>query len=142
MQRWLNRHADDGFGGVVSINLPFAFWTKPKYDAGVREAIAQKKVAQFRKRTLENQTRFQVQDLVAQLTAKRTILNLYTTTVLPQAKLTVKAAMAGYRTDRTDFLDLISADRALLAYQLEYVRAGVDWEQLLAKLERVVGAEL
>lgn len=142
VQRWQNRNADDGFGGVVSINLPFAFWTKPKYDAGVREAIAQKKVAQFRKKTLENQTRFQIQDLVAQLTAKRTILNLYTTTVLPQAKLTVKAAMAGYRTDRTDFLDLISADRALLAYQLEYVRTAVDWEQLLAKLERVVGTEL
>ena len=142
VQRWQNRNADDGFGGVVSINLPFAFWTKPKYDAGVREAIAQKKVAQFKKRTLENQTRFQIQDLVAQLRAKRTILKLYNTTVLPQAKLTVKAGIAGYRTDRTDFLDLISADRALLTYQLEYVRAVVDWEQLFAQLERVVGKEL
>lgn len=115
VQHWQNRNADDGFGGIMSINLPFAFWTKPKYEAGVREAIAQKKVAQFKKKTLENQTRFQIQNLVAQIMAKETILNLYTTTVLPQAKLTVKAAMAGYRTDRTDFLDLISTDRALLA---------------------------
>ncbi len=50
--------------------------------------------------------------------------------------------MAGYRTDRTDFLDLIEADRALLTYQLEFVRALVDWEQLLAELERVVGTEV
>ncbi len=142
VQRWLNRNADDGFGGVVSINLPFAFWTKPKYEAGVREAMAHRKVAQFKKRTLENQTRFQIQDLVAQITAKRKILDLYKTTVLPQAKLTLKAAIAGYRTDRTDFLDLISADRALLAYQLEFVRTLVDWKQLLAKLERVVGTDL
>jgi outer membrane protein, heavy metal efflux system len=142
VQRWQNRHEDDGFGGVFSINLPFAFWTKPKYEAGVREAIAQREVAQFKKTNWENQTRFQIQDLMAQINAKRNILTLYKTTVLPQAKLTLKAAIAGYRTDRTDFLDLIEADRALLAYQLEYVRVLVDSEQLLAKLERVVGTEL
>lgn len=142
VQRWQNRNADDGFGGIVSINLPFSFWTKPKYDAGVREAMAHREVAQFKKRTLENQTRFQVQDLVAQIQAKRKILDLYKTTVLPQAKLTLKAAIAGYRTDRNDFLDLIAADRALLTYQLEFVRTVVDWEQVLAKLERVVGTQL
>ncbi len=142
VQRWQNRHADDGFGGLLSINLPFAFWTKPKYEAGVREAMAHREVAQYKKRTLENQTRFQVQDLMSRITAKRKILNLYKTTVLPQAKLTLRAAIAGYRTDRNDFLDLIEADRALLTYQLEFVRAIVDWEQLLAKLERVVGTEL
>ncbi|MDT7040787.1 TolC family protein [Candidatus Nitronereus thalassa] len=31
-QRWLNRNEEDGFGGIVSINLPFAFWTKPKIE--------------------------------------------------------------------------------------------------------------
>ncbi|GJL65743.1 MAG: hypothetical protein NPIRA05_07140 [Nitrospirales bacterium] len=141
-QRWLNRNTEDGFGGVISINLPFAFWTKPKYEAGVREAMAQREAARFKKRTLENQTRFQIQDLLARIAAKRKILNLYKTTVLPQAKLTLKAAIAGYRTDRNDFLDLIEADRALLTYQLEFVRALVDWEQVLAQLERVVGTEV
>lgn len=142
VQRWQNRNADDGFGGVLSINLPFAFWTKPKYEAGVREAMAHRDVAQFKKKALENQTRFQIQDLMAQIYAKRKILDLYKTTVLPQAKLMLKAAIAGYRNDRTDFLDLIDADRALLAYQLEYVRVLVDGEQLLANIERVVGTEL
>jgi cobalt-zinc-cadmium efflux system outer membrane protein len=141
-QRWLNRDQEDGFGGIVSINLPFAFWTKPKYEAGVREAIAQREAAQFKKRTLENQTRFQIQDLLARIIAKSKILDLYKTTVLPQAKLTLRAAIAGYRTDRNNFLDLIEADRALLTYQLEFFRALADWEQLLAKLERVVGIEL
>ncbi len=142
VQRWQNRNAEDGLGGIVSINLPFAFWTKPKYEAGVREAMAHREVAQFKKRTLENQTRFQIQDLMAQIEAKKNVLNLYKTTVLPQAKLTLRAAIAGYRTDRNDFLDLIEADRALLTYQLEFVRTLVDWEQALAKLERVVGTEL
>ncbi|MEC4672578.1 MAG: TolC family protein [Nitrospirota bacterium] len=142
LQRWQNYNTDDGFGGSASINLPFSFWTKPKYEAGVREAIAEREEARFKKKTWENLTGFEIQDLMAQRHAKGKILKLYKTTVLPQAKLTLKAANAGYRTDRTDFLDLIDADRAWLTYQLEYVRTLVDWAQLLAKLERVVGAEL
>ncbi len=142
VQRWQNYEANDGFGGIISLSLPFSFWTKSKYEAGVREAKAQWEAAQFKKKTLENLTRFQVQDFLAKIEAKEKILKLYTTTVLPQAKHTLKAAIAGYRTDRTDFLDLIEADRALLTYQLEYVRALVEWKQLLAKLERIVGADL
>ncbi len=39
-QRFQNFNANDGFGAVVSVNVPFAFWTKPKYDAAVQEASA------------------------------------------------------------------------------------------------------
>ncbi|MDT7043689.1 TolC family protein [Candidatus Nitronereus thalassa] len=142
LQRWQNHNTDDGFGGNVTMNIPFSFWTKPKYDAGVREATARVRVARSKKQTLENQTRFQIKDLVAQIEATGQVVELYATTVLPQAKQTLKAANAGYRTDRTDFLDLIDAERALITYQLEYFRALVDREQQVAALERVLGVEL
>ncbi|MDR4493156.1 MAG: TolC family protein [Nitrospirales bacterium] len=142
LQRWQNFQADDGFGGNVTLNIPFSFWTKPKYDAGVREAAAHVAAAQARKKTLENLTRFQIKDLVSQIQATQQVLALFTTTVLPQAKHTLKAAHAGYRTDRTDFLDLIDAERALISYQLEYFRALVDREHQIAQLQRVVGKEL
>ena len=83
-----------------------------------------------------------MKDLVAQVQATERIVDLYSTTVLPQAQQTRDAALAGYRTGRADFLDLIDADRAVITYQLEYFRALVDLEQQLATLERVVGAEL
>ncbi|RMH02812.1 MAG: TolC family protein [Nitrospirae bacterium] len=142
LQRWQNFNAPDGFGGNVTLNLPFSFWTKPKYDAGVREAAAHIQVARAQKQTLENLTRFHVRDLVTQIAAVERIINLYTTTILPQARQTLKAATAGYRTDRTDFLALLDAERALLTYKLEYFRALVDRERHLAMLERVVGGEL
>ncbi|MEO8324841.1 MAG: TolC family protein, partial [Nitrospirota bacterium] len=142
LQRWQNYNANDGFGGNVTLNIPFSFWTKGKYDAGVREAAAQVAVAQARKRTLENLTRFQVKDLVTQIQATQQVITLYTTTVLPQAKQTLKAAHAGYRTDRIDFLDLIDAERALIGYQLDYVRALVDREHQIAQLQRTVGQAL
>ena len=142
LQRWQNYQADDGFGGNVTLNIPFSFWTKSKYDAGVREAAAQVAAARARKKSLENLTRFQIKDLVAQIQATQQVITLFTTTVLPQAKQTLKAAHAGYRTDRTDFLDLIDTQRALLSYQLDYVRALADREQQMAQLEQVVGKEL
>jgi outer membrane protein, heavy metal efflux system len=142
LQRWQNYHTDDGFGGNVMVNIPFAFWTKPKYDAGVREAAAQVRSAQAKQQTLVTLTRFQVKDLVVQIQATQEVLELYRTTILPQSQQVLQAAHAGYRTDRTDFLDLIDAERALITFRLEYIRALVDREQQVAQLERVLGADL
>ncbi|WP_447971280.1 TolC family protein [Nitrospira sp. M1] len=142
LQRWQNFQADNGFGGNVMLNIPFSFWTKSKYDAGVREATAQVAAARARKKTLENLTQFQIKDLVAQIQATQQVITLFSTTVLPQAKQALQAAYAGYRTDRSDFFDLIDAERALLSYQLEYFRTLANREQQMAQLEQVVGKDL
>ena len=141
-QRFQNFQAPNGFGAVVSINLPFAFWTKPKYDAAVQEAAAAVAAARADLRTLENLTRFQIRDLLAKVRASWEVAVLYRTTVLPQAEQGVEAARAGYRTGRTGFLDLIEADRAWRGFQLEYYRALVEREHRLAELEQVIGADL
>jgi outer membrane protein TolC len=142
LQRWQNHNTDDGFGGNVMVNIPFAFWTKPKYDAGVREAAAQVRSAQAKQQTLVTLTRFQIKDLVVQIQATQEVLELYRTTILPQAQQVLQASHAGYRTDRTDFLDLIDAERALITFRLEYIRALVNREQQVAQLERIVGTAL
>lgn len=142
VQRFQNFQAPNGFGAVVSINLPFAFWAKPKYDAAVQEAAAAVAAARAEHRTLENLTRFQIRDLLAKVRASWEVAVLYRTTVLPQAEQGVEAARAGYRTGRTGFLDLIEADRAWRGFQLEYYRALVEREYRLAELEQVIGADL
>ncbi|HEX9742795.1 MAG TPA: TolC family protein [Nitrospiraceae bacterium] len=141
-QRFQNFQRNDGFGAVLSINLPFAFWTKPKYDAAVQEAAATVAAARADFRTLENLTRFQIRDLLAKVRASWEVAVLYRTTVLPQAEQGVAAARAGYRTGRTGFLDLIEADRAWRGFQLEYYRALVEREHRLAELEQVIGTDL
>jgi len=142
VQRFQNFQANDGFGAVVSVNVPFAFWTKPKYDAAVHEAAAGIASARAELHTLENLTRFQIRDLLAKVRASWEVAVLYRTTVLPQAEESVNAARAGYRTGRTSFLDLIEADRALRGFQLAYWQALVERESRLAEVEQVVGTEL
>lgn len=141
-QRFQNFQANDGFGAYVAMNLPFAFWTKPKYDAAVQEAAAGIAVARADRHALENMTRFQIQDLLAKVRASWEVAVLYKTTVLPQAEQSVAAARVGYRAGRSGFLDLIEADRAWRGFQLEYYRVLVEREHRLAELEQVVGADL
>lgn len=142
VQRFQNFQASDGFGAYLAMNLPFAFWTKPKYDAAVHETAARIASARADRHALENMTRFQIQNLVAKARANWEVAVLYKTTVLPQAEQGVAAARAGYRAGRSGFLDLIEADRAWRGFQLEYHRVLVEREHRLAELEQVVGAEL
>ena len=141
-QRFQNYQAPDGFGAVFSVNVPFAFWAKSKYDAGVQEAAAAVAAARAELRTMENVTRFQLTDLVAKVRAAEQVAILYSTTVLPQAEQSLEAARASYRTGKTGFLDLIETERALRGFQLEYYKALVERQHRLAELEQVVGTDL
>ena len=141
-QRFQNYQANDGFGAYVAMSIPFAFWTKPKYDAGVQEAEAAVSVAQAQQHTLENLTRFQINDLLAKLRATDQVATLYRTTILPQAEQSLESARAGYRAGKGGFLDLIDTQRAWRGFQLEYFKALVDRQHRLAELEQVVGVTL
>lgn len=141
-QRFQNFQANDGFGAYVAMSIPFAFWTKPKYDAGVQEAAAAVSAARAQQHTLENLTRFQVKDLLARLRATDQVATLYRTTVLPQAEQSLEAARVGYRAGKTGFLDLIETQRAWQGFQFEYFKALVDRQHRLAELEQVVGGDL
>ncbi len=141
-QRFQNFQANDGFGAYVAMSIPFAFWTKPKYDAGVQEAAAAVSVARAQQHTLENLTRFQVKDLLARLRATDQVATLYRTTILPQAEQSLEASRVGYRAGKAGFLDLIDTQRAWRGFQLEYFKALVDRQHRLAELEQVVGVDL
>jgi outer membrane protein, heavy metal efflux system len=142
VQRFQNYQANDGFGAYVAMSIPFAFWTKPKYDAGVQEAAAAVSVAQAQQHTLENLTKFQVNDLLAKFRATDQVAMLYRTTILPQAEQSLESARVGYRVGKGSFLDLIDAQRAWRGFQHEYFKAIVDRQNRLAELEQVVGITL
>lgn len=142
VQRFQNYQATDGFGAYVAMSIPFAFWTKPKYDAGVQEAAASVAVAQAQQHTLENMTRFQVDDLLAKFRATDQVATLYRTTILPQAEQSLESARVGYRVGKGSFLDLIDAQRTWRGFQHEYFKAIVDRQHRLAELEQVVGVTL
>jgi len=142
VQRFQNFQAVDGFGAIATVNIPFSFWTKHKYDAGVREAKATAAAARAEHHNWQNLTRFQITELATKMQAQQQVADLYRTTILPQAEQHFEAARAAYRTGRTGFLDVLEAERAVLEFRLAYYRALVEREIQAATLEQVVGSAL
>ena len=142
LNRFQNFDARDGFGGGVTMSLPFSFWTKPKYDAGVREATANVDSARAVFQALQNQILFEVKDLLARIEAAEKMITLYKTTVLPQSQQTLESARIGYQTGKAEFLTLLDAERAIKDFQLAYYRVLAESEQRIADLERTVGTDL
>ena len=142
VQRFQNYQATDGFGAIASINIPFSFWTKRKYDAGVREATAVASAARADYQAWQNLTRFQLTELIAKVRAQQQVADLYRTTILPQAEQNLEASRAGYRTGRNNFLDVIEAERALLEFRLAFYRALIERDIQLALVEQIVGTLL
>src|SRR5437016_9928865 len=102
--RFQNFGQRDGFGGAVVMSLPFSFWTKPKYDAGVREAKANREAAKAVVHGYENQIRYEIADLSAKLDATQKLIALYKTTIIPQAQQTLESTRIGYQTAKVEFL--------------------------------------
>ena len=142
LNRFQNFDARDGFGGGVTMSLPFSFWTKPKYDAGIREAAANLDSAKATFQALQNQILFEVKDLLARIEAAEKMITLYKTTVLPQSQQTLESARIGYQTGKAEFLTLLDAERAIKDFQLAYYRVLAESEQRIADLERAVGTDL
>jgi outer membrane protein TolC len=124
------------------MTIPFAFWTKSKYEANVQEAAASVEAARAQRRTLENLTRFQVKDLLARIRANEQVARLYHTTILPQAAQNLEAARVGYRAGKGGILNLIDAQRTWQRFHEEYYRVLVEREHRLAELEQVIGVDL
>jgi outer membrane protein TolC len=142
VERYQNFGARDGFGGAVTMSLPFSFWTRPKYEAGIREAASNADSARAAFQALQNQVLFEVKDLLAKIEAAEKMITLYKTTVLPQAQQTLESARVGYKTAKVEFLTLLDAERAIKDFWLEYYRALTAFEQRMAELERAVGGDL
>lgn len=140
VQYWQSNERKDQMSATLSINIPL--WWRSKQDHGVKQAAASLQVAQANYEAMKNRVLFQIQDrLVKVQTAERTI-NLYETSILPQAEQTLKAARIGYETDTVDFLTLIDSQKQLYTLRLEYYKATVEHEQQMAELERAVGVDL
>lgn len=65
-------------------------------------------------------------------------LELLTQRLLPKARQSLEVAQSGYVSGRVDFLNLLDAERTLLAFQLSEVEARVQRELALAELSLLI----
>lgn len=124
---------------MVGAKLPLWFGSarsaasQAKFDANVGEAEYQAE---------RNMTLWKIKDLLVKVQAAERLVNLYRTSVIPQAENALRVSRAAYQSDRASFLDLIDIQRNWVQFRLEHYQHLADYERLLAELEQVVGMPL
>lgn len=136
------RNPEDGKGAVIfKMGVTLPIW-RGKLKAGEREAERALEASLKQHEAVKSKVLFEVSDGVVKVKTAADIVELYATTLLPQAEQSLKAATIAYGADRADFLNLLESQRALLTLRLGYYRALVDFQQRLAEVERAVGGDL
>lgn len=131
---------DDMVNVSVAVNVPL--WRKSKLAPLVAEAEAMREQAARMLEAERLATQAKIRELRAVLEQSATSARLYSTSILPQARLAVEVALAAYRVDRVDFLTLLDDQMTVFGYERALLEATRTHENALAELEYSVGAEL
>jgi outer membrane protein TolC len=123
---------------AVRLGIKVPLW-RDKLRAQVSEAQIEARRAETQLVALELDIRTRLNDLRERLQRQQRQLTLMDDTLIPQAETALEATLNAYSTGRTDFLDLLDAERTLFQLQMEYEAAYARSLKTVAALERTVG---
>lgn len=107
-----------------------------------REAEAMLSAARSRKDASSNQVQAELAESLSALDAARRIEISIANSLLPQAELTYRAALAGYENGKVDFATLLDAQRQIRQAKQNQIKVQADAQVRLADIERLLGEEL
>ncbi len=133
-----SRRAD--LGSIrFSMNLPL--YTGSKQDRAVDQRNAEWMQQKYRLQDQRNQVASQVQQAMTDYHRAGEQAQLFQQQIIPQARQTVDAMMAGYQVGKVDFLNLVRSQTTLYNYETQYWNALSAANQALARLVAAVGEE-
>ncbi len=128
------------FGSIVfSMNLPL--YTGSKQDRAVGQRNAEWLQKKYQLHDQRSQVASQVQQAITDYRRSRERATLFQQQIIPQARQTVDAMLAGYQVSKVDFLSLIRAQTTLYDYDAQYWKALSTANQAIARLVAAVGDE-
>ena len=81
-------------------------------------------------------------ELQAELVRTRTLVDLYRSEILPQARANVESSFSSYRVGGVDFMTLVDAQMTVNTYEQELITLLADYGRFIAELEATIGREL
>jgi outer membrane protein TolC len=122
----------------VSVNLPI--W-RDRYEASVRESIKRRLATASARADLENQLIAGLEMAVFDHADAARKVELYRDSLLPKARESLEASIIGYQNATVGFLDLLDAERVLLALELAKRRACTDAANAAATIHMLAGGD-
>ncbi|MDA8107937.1 MAG: TolC family protein [Betaproteobacteria bacterium] len=122
---------------TVAINLPL--WRRSKLEPRVAEAEAMRDQAQSRYQAQLDELRARLRQAVASARQGLDSIRLYETAILPQARLTLDAALSAYQVGRADFLTLLDSQMAVFNYRVAHAAAVAGYDKARAEIDFLTG---
>ena len=127
------------WGVMVELNLPIRDGVLKSQE---RESEAMLAAARSRQEAAVNQALADLSDKLAALEAARQTEHLMRYSLMPQADLTWRAALAAYENGKADFATLLDAQRQIRQASQSQLKAQVDAQLQLAEIERLIGEDV
>ncbi len=122
----------------LSLGLTIPLWFSRQKEM-VKEAAADKEMAYAEYRAAGNELSSSLREADIKARSSMRLVDLYRGSVIPQAEEALKIAQSGYQADKTDFMDLLDAQRTLLDFKMDYYRYIVDCHTWQARVEQLTG---
>lgn len=103
--------------------------------AGLAEAEARMRSSRSAIEAVRLRLRFRTQERLTQLKTTERVAALYADGIIPQGRMSVEAALAGYQTGKVPFIAVLEALTALYTDRTTHLRLLANHEQTLASLE-------
>lgn len=129
----------DSWEAMIEVNIPIRFESRRSQE---NEAGAMLAAAKERQQAISNQVIGELLENLAAYQAAEKQEHLIADTLLPQAELTFRSALAGYETGKVDFATLLDAQRAIKLARQDKLKAQVEQELRISEIEKMVGEEL
>ena len=128
------------YGVDFMVKVPL-FWQRKQRPMIAEAAAALEGGRQMRDATLSMATAQVTQQYLAGTTSNR-LAELYSDSVLPQARLSLESSLASYQVGRVDFLSVLTNFVTVLSYEISYEEQHARYLQALARLEPLTGLSL
>ncbi len=128
---------DDMVSLTMAINLPV--WRENKLTPRVAEALALRDQVQSLYQAQRNEITANLRQQMATVEQSLKSAQLYQTTILPQAQLTVESALSAYRVNRVDFLTLLDSQMTVFNSEISLVTAMASYNKAFAEIDLLIG---
>ena len=123
----------------VGVTIP---WSSLKNSSKVREAQQNREVVTENKRALEDTTKVALRKIYFRLENARRLVELYETTLIPQAGAAIEAAETWHQEGPKSIAGFLETQSVWLNFNLARLRAVADYQQNVARLEQLVGGKI
>lgn len=132
---------DQNGKNILSVNLGISLPVhRSRYDAEVAEATEQKTASTHGYQNTVNMIEASIREIGFRISTLRDQINLFKSTLIPQAQQSLQSAEAAYSTGSLGVLDLLDSERVLLEVRLGLAQFIGEYMKSLADMERATGS--